>query len=536
MKHTTWLLLTSLALGFQSCSNNLVEVQDVQYPLYQRMDTLSYEGYQLAWSEEFEYEGLPSDNSWNYEEGYCRNQELQDYKKNDTEHSTVTNGKLILTASKDIHEGIDPSTQQPYQFKYSSASIHTKGKVSFQYGRLDIAAKIPTGRGIWPSFRMSPVQAYDNKFAEIDIMEYVWGNDEQHNSVYCSTQTQATHEGLADRLYGTSQNSTLDTNFHLYSLLWDENKIEILVDNTVAYTYEKPENADADYWPFDQPFYLIMNVAVGGSWGGTWEIDKDMFPKTMEIQYIRYYKKVQKPTTDEPEPEPEPEPVNIIVNGDFESPFDADKTPMMVLDGKMTNGGIKNYINHWSYKGPNTADVIMKIDETQGANHTGSSLYYHADDIKNWYTAVLNYPIANVAAGVYEFSFYAKTNKRNSPFTIQFNYFENDADFSGTFDKGGKYIVLKKDNGEQELMCVAGNIYATMEGVAGTEWQKYTYTLTIPESQVLRLAFRPHVYSKDNNRLLGILETTPARQDLDYWFDELSLKKIADIETEEKEK
>ena len=531
MKYNTWLLLAVLTLGFQSCSNNLVEVQDIQYPLYLRMDTLTYEGYQLAWSEEFEYEGLPSESNWDYEEGYCRNDELQDYKNANPEHSYVQDGKLILTATKDFHEGINKYTKQPYQFEYSSASIHTKNKVEFQYGRLDIAAKIPTGRGIWPAFWLRPVQEVNGKYAEIDIMEYVWGNNDQHNTVYSTTHTQATRDGLADRWSGTASSNTLDTNFHLYSLQWDEEKIEILFDNNIVYTYEKAENADWDHWPFDQPFYLIMNIAVGGGWGGTWEIDENMFPKSMEVQYIRYYKKVEAPKTDEPEPD-EPEPVNLIINGNFESPFDSDKTPMLVADGKFTNGGIKNYVNHWTYKGPATTDVVMKIDEPQGANKTGCSLYYHADDIKNWYTAILNYPIANVETGIYEFSFYAKTNKRNSPFVVQFNYFEDDADFNGVFDKGAKYIVLKKDNGEQELMSVSGNIYATVEGVAGTEWQKYTYTLTIPECQILRLAFRPHVYSKTNDRQLGILETTPARTDLDYWFDEFSLKKIADIEEE----
>lgn len=126
MKHTTWLLLAGLTLGFQSCSNNLVEVQDVQYPLYLRMDTLTYEGYQLAWSEEFEYEGLPSEQYWDYEEGYCRNEELQDYKKADLEHSYVKDGKLILTATNDIHEGINKWTNKPYQFEFSSASMQTK--------------------------------------------------------------------------------------------------------------------------------------------------------------------------------------------------------------------------------------------------------------------------------------------------------------------------------------------------------------------------------------------------------------------------
>lgn len=531
MKHTTWLLLAGLTLGFQSCSNNLVEVQDVQYPLYLRMDTLTYEGYQLAWSEEFEYEGLPSEQYWDYEEGYCRNEELQDYKKADPEHSYVKDGKLILTATNDIHEGINKWTNKPYQFEFSSASMQTKNKVAFQYGRLDIAAKIPTGRGIWPALWMRPVQAVNNKYAEIDIMEYVWGNNEQHNTVYSTTHTQATQDGLAERWSGTIQSNTLESNFHLYSLQWDEEKIEILFDNKVVYTFEKPENADIDNWPFDQPFYLKMNIAVGGGWGGTWEIDNTMFPKSMEIQYIRYYKKAEGPTTSEPEQKPEP--VNIIANGNFESPFDADKTPIQISDTKLTNGGIKNYINHWMYKGPNTADVVMKIDETQGANKTNSSLFYHADDIKNWYTAILNYPIANVEAGVYEFSFYAKTNKRNSPFTVQINYYEDDSDFNGSLDKGSKYIVLKKDNGEQAFMSVNNKIFGLMEGVAGTEWQKYNCTITIPESQVIRLVFRPHVYTKDNNRELGILETTPDRQNLDYWFDELSLKKIADIEEEE---
>lgn len=246
----------------------------------------------LVWSEEFEGNGLLNEKFWMYDEGYQRNNELQDYKKADSRYARMENGKLILEAHKDPHDGINPWTGEPYHFEYSSAEVRTLNENGFLYGRLDVSAKIPTGRGVWPAIWLMPT---DGRYGgwpdcgEIDVMEYVWGDDVNHNRVWCTLHTKDSDTN-GNRISGGSIISeTLSTEFHLYSLVWDEDKIEILFDDQSLFTYERKPGANFETWPFDRPFYLIMNIAVGGAWGGSWGIDESIFPARMEIDYVRYY-------------------------------------------------------------------------------------------------------------------------------------------------------------------------------------------------------------------------------------------------------
>ena len=247
---------------------------------------------ELVWSEEFEENGLLNEKFWTYDEGYERNNELQDYKKADSKYARVEDGKLILEAHKDPHEGINKWTGEPYHFEYSSAEVRTLNDNGFLYGRLDVSAKIPTGRGVWPAIWLMPT---DGRYGgwpdcgEIDVMEYVWGDDEGHNRFWCTLHTKDSDTN-GNRINGGSITSeTLSTEFHLYSLVWDEDKIEILFDDQSLFTYERKPGANFETWPFDRPFYLIMNIAVGGAWGGSWGIDESIFPARMEIDYVRYY-------------------------------------------------------------------------------------------------------------------------------------------------------------------------------------------------------------------------------------------------------
>lgn len=514
-------------MGGSSCSNS-IDTSDAQYSLYVVEDNEGYEGYHLVWQDEFEQEGMPNEQYWGYEEGYRRNNEAQDYKKADARTARIEDGCLVLEAISDPHEGINPWTKEPYHFDYSSASLITKNKIAFQYGRIDIAARIPNGRGIWPAFWMLPVDKLEGKYAEIDLMEYVWGNDEQHQTIYSTTHTQFTQDG-GERTSGTACCATLESNFHLYSLIWDEQQLEILFDNEVVYTQAKADTDETvDMWPWDQPFYLIMNIAVGGGWGGTWGIDTEMFPKRMEVKYVRYYQKDENTSGGGNTPEQPAEAVNVIPNGNFEKDFDADKTPVFAKDYNIQNGQVMNYINRWFYKGPETEGTTLEVDKTQGANHTKRSLYFKAD-IPNWWTAYLQYPFQNVEAGEYELSFYAKTNKRTSPFCVSLAFCETEEDIQLAPDKW-KGIVISKD-GEQRIEGGAGSaqktVYALMEGVAGNEWQKYSVIVQIPENILMKLILKPHIYTKDGDRISYVMEGNAANaKDTEYWFDELSLKKV----------
>ncbi|WP_299231746.1 glycoside hydrolase family 16 protein [uncultured Bacteroides sp.] len=251
--------------------------------------------YELVWAEEFDYEGLPDPYCWGYEQGYARNNELQDYRVKDQRYSRVEDGKLIIEAAKDDHWGTHKWTGEPYHFLYSSAELHYMGDVKFHYGRLDISAKIPIGKGIWPAIWMLPV---DEKYGgwphsgEIDIMEYVWGDNPGHNEIFATVHTTDTNVNGNTIPSGTVTSETLDTEFHLYSLVWEKTYLQILFDNKVIFNYErKQKGSTPETWPFDQPFFLILNIAVGGDWGGVWGIDESIFPVRMEIDYVRYYQK-----------------------------------------------------------------------------------------------------------------------------------------------------------------------------------------------------------------------------------------------------
>ena len=258
---------------------------------------IEYPDYKLVWAEEFNYIGLPDSTFWDYHEGYERNSEIQDFKKANLKYSRVENGRLILEAHKDPHNGINKWTKKPYHFDFSSAEVITDKKISFKYGRIDVAAKIPLGRGVWPAIWMMPVKSVYGgwpRSGEIDIMEYVWGIDENHETIASTVHTEDIDINKNKIESGWASSNTLSTSFHLYSLIWKENSIEILFDNKTIFTYSnispsKVTASSAAKWPFNQEFYLMMNISIGGSWGGIWGIDESIFPARMEIDYVRYY-------------------------------------------------------------------------------------------------------------------------------------------------------------------------------------------------------------------------------------------------------
>lgn len=240
-------------------------------------------GWKLSWSEEFNYTGLPDSSIWNYAvggNGYGNN-ELQYYTRADTNNVRVKNGKLFITALKETKE----------KNNYTSARLNTKGKAEFTYGRIDISAKLPAGRGTWPAIWMLgntyPEVSWPD-CGEIDIMEHV-GYDP--DSIYGTIHTKA-----YNHMKGTQKGKAIFiknpyTEFNTYAIEWTPEKIDFLV-NDVVYNHIKNEHRTTAEWPFDQPFYLICNLAVGGNWGGKKGIDDSVFPATMEIDFIRVFQPV----------------------------------------------------------------------------------------------------------------------------------------------------------------------------------------------------------------------------------------------------
>lgn len=208
------------------------------------------------------------------------NNEEQYYTEARLENARVSEGVLTITARKEEYEG----------FEYTSARLRTKSKGDWLYGKVEVRAKLPDGRGMWPAIWMLPTDwAYGNWPAsgEIDIMENV-GYDPW--VIVASVHTES-----YNHMIGTQKNATITvedcyTNFHVYAVEWEKDEIRVYVDDTRYFTF-KNEGAGYKVWPFNQRFHLLLNVAVGGNWGGAQGIDDSIFPRSMVVDYVRVYQK-----------------------------------------------------------------------------------------------------------------------------------------------------------------------------------------------------------------------------------------------------
>ena len=232
--------------------------------------------WKLIWSDEFDYTGLPDTNKWTYEVGYVRNKELQYYTEARLKNARVESGCLVIETHKESYEGMD----------YTSASVMSKGKAEWGYGRVEILAKLPGGRGIWPALWMPNTKGGWPKGGEIDIMELV---GYEPNNVYCTVHTYDTY--VNNKKEGQSGHISLDTpqnGFHLYAVERYPDRMDFYVDDVKVLSYPKKENT-IESWPFDGKFFLIMNIAYGGAWGGVKGVDPSALPQQMVIDYVRVY-------------------------------------------------------------------------------------------------------------------------------------------------------------------------------------------------------------------------------------------------------
>lgn len=236
---------------------------------------------QLIWSDEFDETGLPDTTKWNYDVGGhgFGNNELQFYLANRAENARLENGNLIIEARKETYQNRS----------YTSAKLWTKGKVEWKGGRIEVRAKLPKGRGTWPAIWMlsakEPMQW--PRDGEIDIMEHV-GFDEGvvHGTIHTEAynHVKKTQKGKSTPVPDAAQK------FHVYAIEWDTERIAFFVDDLNYYTVTKAETGSFyEQWPFDQPFFLILNVAIGGGWGGQKGVDDSIFPTRMEVDYVRVY-------------------------------------------------------------------------------------------------------------------------------------------------------------------------------------------------------------------------------------------------------
>ncbi|QMU63025.1 MAG: family 16 glycosylhydrolase [Flavobacteriaceae bacterium] len=217
------------------------------------------------------------ESSWNYDIGdgcpnLCGwgNNERQLYTK---ENVSVKNGNLVITATKK-------------DTAYYSGKIHTKQKVAFQYGIVEVRAKLPLGSGLWPAIWMLGNDIDENGWpncGEIDIMEYV---GKEPHTLYTSLHTPDSFGNTINSKKTIKEN--LEEGFHIYKTNWTKDEISFYLDDELVYTFS-PEIKNIKNWPFNKPFYIVLNLAVGGNFGGP-EVDDSIFPQKFIIDYVKVYK------------------------------------------------------------------------------------------------------------------------------------------------------------------------------------------------------------------------------------------------------
>ena len=237
-------------------------------------------GKTLVWSDEFNGNGLPDSTKWNYDvggDGYGNN-EAQFYTKNRLENARQENGNLVIEARKENWKNS----------KYTSARLLTRGKHSWKYGTFEIRAQLPKGRGTWPAiWMMSENMKNWPEDGELDIMEHVGYNQ---GFIHATAHTKKYNHIINTQKTDTLFVKDASEKFHVYRMDWSPGKIDVYVDDEKYYTYINTEK-NYDAWPFDQPFFMILNLAIGGNWGGQKGIDDQIFPQKFYIDYVRIYKK-----------------------------------------------------------------------------------------------------------------------------------------------------------------------------------------------------------------------------------------------------
>ncbi|MDJ1506301.1 glycoside hydrolase family 16 protein [Xanthocytophaga agilis] len=246
----------------------------------------------LVWADEFNQEGAPNPKNWKFEQGFVRNHELQWYQP---ENARCEKGMLIIEARKE--RMLNPSYKagstewrtSRKTIEYTASSLNTQGLYSFQYGRFEMRAKIDTHPGLWPAFWTLGVAGEWPSNGEIDIMEYyrdmllanvAWGTNKRYSAKWRTTKKQLS----------TFTDNHWAEKFHVWRMDWDETAIQLYVDNELLNEVLLNETINGDGSgknPFQQPHYILLNLALGGDNGG--DPTATTFPARFEVDYVRVY-------------------------------------------------------------------------------------------------------------------------------------------------------------------------------------------------------------------------------------------------------
>ena len=274
--------LTAFLFWFPLLSGSLV-IQD-------RLPQPPASKWTLVWSDEFSTPDgtLPDPKKWTYDIGGkgWGNEELESYTKR-KENARIENGNLVITALKEIYTGSDGLTRE-----YTSARLKTQGLFAQTYGRFEARIKIPEGQGMWPAFWMLGEDISSvgwPKCGEIDIMENVGKEPGTvHGSLHGPSNERPTSDLTSIFSLPAGQNFAGD--FHLYAIEWEPDIVRFYVDSNLYATFNSSLWPAGGKWVFDHPFFIILNLAVGGNWPGSPD-ESTKFPQSMLVDYVRVYTK-----------------------------------------------------------------------------------------------------------------------------------------------------------------------------------------------------------------------------------------------------
>ncbi|WP_245942426.1 malectin domain-containing carbohydrate-binding protein [Candidatus Colwellia aromaticivorans] len=286
-----------LDISFQA-----IKGQPILNALIVRKKTMNTHQWKLVWNDEFDYQGKPDPSKWSYDIWPARKVNSEDQTYTDSlKNVYVKDGNLVITADKETYGNAE----------YTSGRIHSQGKGDFLYGRVDVRAKLPAGQGTWSAIWMLPSNPY--KYAttcqvnenwqgsstcdawpnsgEIDIMEHV-GYDMQ--TIHGTAHNKAYYWANWEQRKGSIEGKNVEQAFHLYSVEWTPENITVFFDNTPYFFYTN-ESSGWRGWPYDHPYHIILNLAIGGMWGKAGgPIDDSIFPVSMEVDYVRIFKPLAK--------------------------------------------------------------------------------------------------------------------------------------------------------------------------------------------------------------------------------------------------
>lgn len=238
-------------------------------------------GATLVWADEFDGDGLPDSSRWTYDVGAWGwgNNELQHYTMGRRRNARVEGGRLVIEAHRERYDTMD----------YTSARLVTRGRESWTYGYLQVRARLPSGLGTWPAVwtlgdNISAVGW--PRCGEIDIMEHV---GYAPDSLYGTVHTDAFNHVEGTQVGKAIHVPDIEDGFHTYAVDWDAERIEWQLDGEVYHRFDRRDGATVAEWPFDAPQHLLINLAVGGNWGGRYGVDTAIWPQRMEVDWVRVW-------------------------------------------------------------------------------------------------------------------------------------------------------------------------------------------------------------------------------------------------------